>query len=187
MGALSNFIELPILLVSMTRLPQPGSELSDRILVLQEKVLQWLKCGIAPRQLAFTLALGFAIGCIPLLGVTTGICALFAILLRLNMPAIQAANWLAMPLQVVLLIPFLRLGQWMFSGHGISFSRKELVASLEAAPWHVAVQMGSIFGHALRAWLLMAAPALLLMTLLLTPLMRRVSKLAAAEVSVDCS
>jgi len=109
MGALSNFIELPILLVSMTRLPQPGSELSDRILVLQEKVLQWLKCGIAPRQLAFTLALGFAIGCIPLLGVTTGICALFAILLRLNMPAIQAANWLAMPLQVVLLIPFLRL------------------------------------------------------------------------------
>jgi hypothetical protein len=170
----------------MMRLPQPTTGLSNRIHVLEERMLEWLKCGIAPRQLAFTLALGFAIGCIPLLGVTTGICALIAILLRLNMPAIQAANWIAMPLQLVLLIPFLRLGQWMFSAHGISFSRKELMASMESAPWHVASQMGTMFGHALFAWSLMAAPALLLMTLLLTPLMRRVSKLAAAEVAGDC-
>lgn len=169
----------------MTRLSQPGSSLSNRIHDMEEKVLAWLKCGIAPRQLAFTLALGFAIGCIPLLGVTTGICALLAILLRLNMPAIQAANWVAMPLQVVLLIPFLRLGQWMFSAHGIYFDRKELITSLAAAPWNVVLQMGGIFGHALLAWLLTATPALLLMTLLLTPLMRRVKKLAAAEAAGD--
>jgi hypothetical protein len=167
----------------MNLLPQPDSALSSRIQVMQARMLEWLKCGISPRQLAFTLALGFAIGCIPLLGVTTGICALLAIVLRLNMPAIQAANWLAMPLQVLLLIPFLRMGQWMFAHGAISLSRKDLVASIESAPWHVVVQMSGLFGRALLAWLLLAAPALLLMTLLLTPLMRRVSKLAAAEVA----
>jgi len=163
----------------MKRFLQNGPHFSERLEAMQEKVLDWLKCGTAPRQLAFTLALGFAIGCIPLLGVTTAICALLAIVLRLNMPAIQAANWIAMPAQMVLLIPFLRLGQWLFRGQSISFNPKLLAAQIEAAPWHVLVQMSGLFGHALLAWLLMAGPALLLMTVLLTQLLHRVSRLAA--------
>jgi len=163
----------------MQQISQPGGLLSDRVRIAQEKALEYLQGGLAPRQLAFTLALGFAVGCIPLLGITTGICALLALALRLNMPAIQAANWLAMPLQVVLLIPFLRLGQWLFRGQAIALSPKVLAAQIEAAPWHVLMQMSGLFGHALLAWLITATPALLLMTLLLTPLMHRVSRLAA--------
>ena len=163
----------------MQQVPQPGAALSDRVRIAQEKVLEWLQCGLAPRQLAFTLALGFAIGCIPLLGITTVICAVLALVLRLNMPAIQAANWVAMPLQVMLLIPFLRLGQWLFRGQSISFNPKLLAAQIEAAPLHVLMQMSGLFGHALLAWLITAGPALLLMTVLLTPLMHRVCRLAA--------
>lgn len=162
----------------MQQISQSGRALSKRMRIAQERALEWLQCGLAPRQLAFTLALGFAIGCIPLLGITTGLCALLALVLRLNMPAIQAANWVAMPVQMVLLIPFLRLGQWLFRGQSISFNPKLLAAQIEAAPWHVLVQMSGLFGHALLAWLLTAGPALLLMTLLLTPLMHRVSRLA---------
>src|SRR5580658_3847085 len=117
----------------MQQISQPGGLLADRVRIAQEKVLEYLQCGLAPRQLAFTLALGFAIGCIPLLGVTTAICALLALVLRLNMPAIQAANWVAMPLQVVLLIPFLRLGQWMFASQTMVFSRRDLLANIQAA------------------------------------------------------
>jgi uncharacterized protein (DUF2062 family) len=163
----------------MQQISQPGGLLANRLRIAQEKVLEYLQCGLAPRQLAFTLALGFAIGCIPLLGVTTAICALLALILRLNMPAIQTANFVAMPLQVVLLIPFLRLGQWLFRGQSIAFNPKVLAVQIEAAPWHVLAQMSGLFGHALLAWLLTAGPALLLMTLLLTPVMHRVSRLAA--------
>jgi uncharacterized protein (DUF2062 family) len=146
----------------------------------QSKLLAWLSSGLEPRQLAFTLALGFAIGCIPLLGVTTGICALLAMLFGLNMPAIQAANWLAMPFQMVLLIPFLKLGQWMFPGASfMTLDRSKLTAQVVAAPWHTVGQMGGLFGHALLAWLLAATPALLLMTLLLTPVLHLVSRRAA--------
>ena len=162
------------------KLPPPArSSFSARLQIAQEKVLAWLQCGMAPRQLAFTLALGFAIGCIPLLGVTTAICAVLALALRLNMPAIQAANWMAMPFQVVLLIPFLRLGQWLFRGQSMSFNPGQLSAQIYAAPWHVAMQMSGLFGRGLLAWLVTAGPALLVMTLLLTPLMHRVSRLAA--------
>jgi uncharacterized protein (DUF2062 family) len=154
---------------------------SSRVTAAQDKVLEWLRCGLSPRQLAFTLALGFAIGCIPLIGVTTAICAVAAILLRLNMPAIQAANWVAMPLQFVLLFPFMRLGQWIFPGTAITFDRNALMARIESAPWASLLAMGSMFGHALFAWLIVAIPVLLLMTLLLTPLMTRIARVLSAE------
>jgi len=154
---------------------------SPQVSAAQDRVLAWLKCGISPRRLAFTLALGFAIGCIPLLGVTTGICALLAIVLGLNMPAIQAANWLAMPLQVVLLIPFLRLGQWLFPAGSMAFTRTEILTRVQAAPLHAVEQMGGLFGHALLAWVITAAPVLLVLTLALTPLMDRVARLVAEQ------
>ena len=154
---------------------------SERVQRVQTSLIGWLKSGMAPRQLAFTLALGFAIGCIPLLGVTTAICALVALTLRLNMPVIQAANWVAMPLQVVLLIPFLRLGQWLFSSQTMAFNPVQLLGQIEAAPWHAFVQMSGLFGHALLAWGITAGPALVLMTILLTPVMHRVSRLVPVE------
>ena len=154
---------------------------SERIQLAQARLIGWLKSGLAPRQLAFTLALGFAIGCIPLLGVTTAICAALALILRLNMPVIQAANWVAMPLQFVLLIPFLKLGQWIFPGKPIAFNPAQLLGQIQAAPWQVFQQMSGLFGHALLAWLLTAGPALVLMTILLTPLMHRVSRLVPVE------
>jgi uncharacterized protein (DUF2062 family) len=151
------------------------------MLTARSRVMSWLSQGLSPRQLGFTLALGFAIGCIPLLGVTTGICTLVAIMLRLNMPAIQAANWIAMPVQVMLLIPFLKLGQWLFPGQAISLNRAQMLQHLQAAPWNALVSMSSLFGHALLAWLITAGPAFVLLTLVLTLLLGRVPKLAAAE------
>ncbi|MGC9158793.1 MAG: DUF2062 domain-containing protein, partial [Terracidiphilus sp.] len=80
----------------------------DSIEPVMRKMAACLREGISPRRLALTLALGFAIGCIPVVGVTTALCALLALTLRLNFPAIQAANWAAMPLQILLIVPFAR-------------------------------------------------------------------------------
>jgi uncharacterized protein (DUF2062 family) len=142
----------------------------------------WLSQGLSPRQLAFTLALGFAIGCIPLLGVTTALCTLVAVVLRLNLPAIQAANWVAMPVQVVLLVPFLKLGQWLFRGHAVALSRSQILSQLAATPWREIEQMSGMLGHALLAWFITAGPACLLLMVALTYLLSRIPQLAAAKV-----
>jgi uncharacterized protein (DUF2062 family) len=60
---------------------------------------------------AWTVALGFSIGMFPLMGVTTIACLLIASVLRLRQAAIQFGNYAALPLQIILLIPFLRLGE----------------------------------------------------------------------------
>jgi uncharacterized protein (DUF2062 family) len=59
---------------------------------IKRKLAIWMRQGISPRRLALTLALGFAIGCIPVVGIPTVVCAAMALAFRLNLPAIQAAN-----------------------------------------------------------------------------------------------
>jgi len=138
----------------------------------------WLRLGISPRRLALTLALGFAVGCIPVLGVPTVLCACLAYGLRLNLPAIQAANYAAMPFQLALILPFVRLGGRLFPARPYPALPPEALVHL--APGSLA-QMGGLAAHALLAWLLVAGPAVLLMTATLTVMLRRIPALAAAE------
>ena len=137
-----------------------------------------MRQGISPRRLALTLALGFAIGCIPVLGIPTVICAALALALRLNLPAIQAANYAAMPLQLMLIVPFVRMGSWLFS----SVPRQALVTGtlLRLSPLSLMAHMGGLAGQALLAWLLVAGPAVALMTLTLTQMLRRIPAFTAA-------
>jgi uncharacterized protein (DUF2062 family) len=144
------------------------------------KVGVWLRQGITPRRLALTLSLGFAIGCIPVVGIPTAVCAGLALALRLNLPAIQAANYAVMPLQIALIVPFVRLGRWLFA-----FGPRQSLAAgtlLHSSPLTVVSQLGGMAGQALLAWLLIAVPAVALMTAMLTAVLRRVPGLRATEV-----
>jgi uncharacterized protein (DUF2062 family) len=145
----------------------------------KQKASQWLRQGISPRRLALTLALGFSIGCIPVVGIPTLLCAGLALALRLNLPAIQAANYIAMPFQLALIVPFVRLGGWLVS----SGTRQPVSASalLHSSPMVLMTQMSGLAGQALAAWLLIAIPAVALMTATFTVLLRRVPVVAAAE------
>jgi uncharacterized protein (DUF2062 family) len=153
--------------------------LGKQIQSARETAAMVLRQGITPRRLALTLALGFAIGCFPVVGVPTAMCAVLAMSLRLNLPVIQAANYLVMPLQLLLLVPFIRLGAWAVSSgqqQPVNFS-----ALLQLSHVDLMKQVGAYTGHALVGWLLIALPAVVLMTAMLTVLLRRVPALAAAE------
>ena len=144
---------------------------------LRQNAAVWLRQGISPRRLALTLALGFAIGCIPVVGLPTLVCAALALLLRLNLPAIQAANYAVMPLQLFLIVPFARMGQRLFApGHGPAFAA---AAFLGRAPLTLVLHFAGVAAHALLAWLLVAAPAVAILTLTLTLLLRRIPAVAA--------
>lgn len=138
----------------------------------------WLSQGISPRRLALTLALGFAIGCIPVVGVPTLLCAALAFAFRLNFPVIQAANYAVMPLQLVLIVPFVRLGRWLLPHDSAQAFEPSLLSNL--AVMHMATWMGGMAREALLAWLLVAAPAVALMTMTLTLLLRRIPALETA-------
>jgi hypothetical protein len=161
--------------VTMHRIPAMREFLNS----MQRKAVVRLRQGISPRRLALTLSLGFAIGCIPIVGIPTVLCALLAVTLRLNLPAIQAANYVVMPLQFVLIVPFVRLGGWILPSR--SNPAVNAGALLHASPLSLIARLGTLTGHAMLAWLVIAVPAVLLMTLILTVLLRRIPALAALE------
>jgi uncharacterized protein (DUF2062 family) len=141
----------------------------------------WLSQGISPLRLAVTLALGFAVGCIPVVGIPTVLCAGLALALRLNLPAIQVANYTAMPLQLALIVPFVRLGGWLVSTpeHPVRYLVPHAVNHFSAL--NIAALMSGWAGEALLAWLVAAVPAVLLMTLALNLMLRRIPVLRNAQ------
>ena len=152
---------------------------------MKQKAALYLRQGMSPRRLALTLALGFVVGCIPVVGLPTALCALIALTFRLNQPAIQAANYLAMPFQVALIVPLVRLGEKLFpiatrQGMDVSVLAHSPAQALAHSP-RLALEMGGIAGQALFAWLLLAGPVVVLLTPALTAVLRRVPAVAAAE------
>jgi uncharacterized protein (DUF2062 family) len=147
-----------------------------RLRLLRNAVIDWFRQGVSPRRLALTLALGFAVGCIPIVGIPTVLCAALAFGLRLNLPAIQAANYAAMPFQLALIVPFVRLGGRLFATNARSVSVPLHLSSLS-----VLNSVGTLAAHALVAWLLVAGPAVALMTTTLTVMLRRIPALASID------
>jgi hypothetical protein len=52
---------------------------------------------------------------------------------------------------------------------------------VHTTPLRLVTQMGSLAGQALLAWVLIAVPAVLLLTFTLTPVLRRIPAVAAAQ------
>jgi hypothetical protein len=112
-------------------------------------------------------------------GIPTLLCAALALALRLNLPAIQMANYVAMPLQLALIVPFVRLGRWLVPAHGgAAFDPRALLhlPTLNLVS-HLAASIGGLAGKALLAWLLVAIPAVALLTFALTHMLRRIPAL----------
>jgi hypothetical protein len=156
--------------------------------IIRLKAALWLRQGISPGRLALTLTLGFVIGCIPLLGLPTALCAVVALAFRLNQPAIQAANYAAMPFQVALIVPFVRLGGKLVSiGTRPGLDMATLTHSPSQLIGHsssqLVMQLGGMAAQALLAWLLIAIPVVLLLTPTLAAVLRRVPALAEVKSS----
>jgi uncharacterized protein (DUF2062 family) len=123
----------------------------DPLLVFSEQ-------GMEAESIALSVALGLVLGVFPVFGCPTIFCALAALTLGLSLPAIQCINYLVYPLQFVLLVPFIRLGNWLFRSP---------------------TQLPGISGfltsalHAVVAWFFVCAPAGLLLYAIVLVTLRR--------------
>ncbi len=86
-----------------------------------------LRQGLTPRKLATTCALGIVIGLFPVFGTTTMICFGLAILFRLNIALIQLVNYLVAPLQVLFILPFIRIGTEWFELNPFPYDTDQLI------------------------------------------------------------
>lgn len=142
---------------------------------LLEPLLALLRAGLAPRQLALCIAIAIVVGNIPILGVSTILCGCIALICRLNMPAIQLVQAAMAPTQLLLLIPFVRLGEWILGAPRQAVSIKEGLALLSQGVWQTIVVLRDAIFHAALAWILIAPFCIYLLQRLLTPVFERMA------------
>jgi uncharacterized protein (DUF2062 family) len=130
--------------------------------------------GATPQRLAWSIALGVVIGINPLLGSTTLLCLGLAAAFRLNLAASQLANHLMYPVEIVLLLPFLRFGASAFGTAPIPLQPKMLFAAVRAHPVQMMQDLWMWEWHALAIWAAVAIVLLPAIGLGLTPVLRRV-------------
>jgi uncharacterized protein (DUF2062 family) len=136
-------------------------------------VVALLTEGITPEKIALSLAFGVVLGVFPVLGSTTLLCAAAALIFRLNLPAIQLVNYLIYPLQLILLMPFIRMGEMLFRSAPLKLSLPEMLAMARADLPHAIATLWVAGVHAMSAWMLIGPPAILLLYFLLSRTLRR--------------
>jgi uncharacterized protein (DUF2062 family) len=136
-------------------------------------VLALLRRGATPQKLAWSLAAGLLIGINPLIGSTTIACLALAFVFRLNIAASQITNHLAYPLQIILVIPFIRLGSRIFHTAPMPLSPHQLFHAAREHPLALTRQLWLWERHALILWALCAAVLIPIIALALTPILAR--------------
>ena len=128
-----------------------------------------------------SLALGVAFGIFPALGWTTALCAVAALVLRLNLPAIQIVNYFMYPAQIALLIPFFRLGERVFGAPRLAVSVAQRYAMMHASVWGTVRALWTTTWHAVVVWCAVAPVLVAILYLVLVPVLRLVLRRMSNE------
>jgi len=136
-------------------------------------ILALLRMGASPRTLAWSIAAGVVIGINPILGSTTFLCLAIAFFLRLNVAASQIANHAVYPLELLLVIPFIRLGSRIFHTVPMPLSPEMFLEGVRRSPVALVRQLWMWEWHAFAVWLAIAAVAVPGIAFALTPVLRR--------------
>ena len=136
-------------------------------------ILALLRMGATPRTLAWSIAAGLLIGINPIIGTTTALCLAAAFSFRLNVVASQIANHAMFPLELVLVIPFIKLGSRVFHTAAMPLSPGLFLHAVRTAPIALTRQLWLWEWHAFVLWAALSVVTAPLLAVALTPLLKR--------------
>ena len=116
--------------------------------------------GATPEKLASAIAWAVVCSLFPFLGATTALNAAVAAWRRLNQPLVQAINYALTPVQLLMILVYVRAGEWLLGATGTPFSVPEMIRAFSDLTLVDFLRRFGMAGlHAFVAWAV-AAPAL---------------------------
>lgn len=124
---------------------------------VRDPILALFTQGISPDKVAATLAVGTACSLFPFLGLTSLFNLVVGLWLRMNQPILQILNQVLGPLHLVMILPFVRLGEWLWRAHDERFTITEMLRVFREASFGEFLHRFGWAGiHAFTAWALTA-------------------------------
>jgi uncharacterized protein (DUF2062 family) len=155
----------------------------DRRLIAPINTL--LKQGVNPSHLALGIAVGFVVGVFPVIGATTVLCTLAAFCLRLNLIAVHAVHYAATPIQLLLIIPFVRLGEHLVRAAPQPLSISSGLALIEQGVVAAVTTLWDAIVHAVLGWLVIAPFAIWIIYAISRWLIHRISRASRPLLTSD--
>lgn len=147
-----------------------------------EPLTRQLTQGVSPDRLAFTLGIGTACSLFPFLGFTSLLNLAVGLRLRLNQPVLQSLNQLLTPVHLVMIVVYVRAGEWLWRAHGDRFTLTEMMQTFrDASLGEFLRRFGWAGVHAFTAWALSAPLLVAILTWLLRPVFRRMASAAGVR------
>jgi uncharacterized protein (DUF2062 family) len=143
---------------------------------VKKRFITFLKQGLSPEELALCVALGGVLAIFPIVGSTTLLCALVAWAARLNQPVIQTVNYMFYPVQILLLIPFYRMGECLFRAPHLPLSVHEVKRLIQSGMWNAFHVLWDTTIRAVVAWGIVAPLVAGLLYAILLPVFRRLNR-----------
>lgn len=132
-----------------------------------------LRQGATPDALSAAVAVSFAIAIVPIIGVTTLICLAAGRLFRLNHVVMQIVNHSCYPLQVLLLVPFVRLGETVTGAAHVALTPTAIVEEFNRSFGGFVAKFWTAYLHGMLGWAVTALPVCWLLHFLLRAIFRR--------------
>lgn len=132
--------------------------------------------GITPDKVALTLGVGTACSLLPFLGFTSLLNLGVGFALRLNQPLLQTLNQLLGPVQLLLIVGYVRLGECLWRAQDDRFTIREMIRVFrEASLGDFLRQFGWAGIHAFTAWALTMPLVIATLYYTLRPMLRRLA------------
>ena len=128
------------------------------IIALKTKIIALFKQGLTPVELTQSIIVSGLISTIPILGVSTFLLTTLSLKRKLNLPIMIAQSYIMWPIQVMMIVPFINIGEFIFSIPKTNHSATEIILSFQnrffATLSHLSFELLCGFS----GWLLTAVP-----------------------------
>ena len=116
-------------------------------------LLRALRQGWTPESVCRASAWGVTVGVFPIYGVTTAMLGVIGWLGKMNHAVLQAFNYLVAPVKLAMIIPSIRLGEFLFrESDPFLLSISEFTQRFQASPWETFTRFSMTFVHAIAGW-----------------------------------
>ncbi len=117
-----------------------------------------MRQGLTPNELSQSIIVSGLISTIPILGVSTFMITTVSLKSKLNLPVMIALSYLMWPVQILLIIPFIRIGEFIFSVSPNHHSVEEIISSFQSSFFGTLNRLSFELLCGLGGWLLTAVP-----------------------------
>ena len=149
------------------------NQFSSRVLIPVSNIR---KQGFSSETLALSVSIGIIGGAFPVLGFASYVCLLLTLAFKQNIIIVQVVNWLVYPLQILLLIPLMKLGNSIFAGGDLTITMHQVVVAFQSGLMNGIREIGMFSLYGVIAWAALSIPGLFIFYLMFLIVFRSVKR-----------